>query len=255
LTNRVQAAAQPETNSKPTNPFAEMFKNPEMRDMIKKQQQTAFATMIEKNYADFIKTQSLSPEQAGALKELITKKMAVGADLGMEMMSGELTAEKRADLTKRIKTDTDAITAEIKDFFGADNYSTFETYEKSLPDRMAVSGFKDQLAGGEKALNPDQEQQLIQAMAQERQGFKFTTDFGNQKSPAADMFSQFTEDRLNVYFQEQEQLNQRYLARAQTILSPEQYAAYQKSLTAQQAMAKMGMKMAAQMFDAKKGTK
>ena len=255
LTNRVQAAAPPDTNSKPTNPFAEMFKNPEMREMIKKQQQTALASIIEKNYADFIKTQPLSPEQASALKELITRKMAVGADLGMEMMSGELTAEQRAELTKRVKTDTDAITAEIKDFLGADNYSTFETYEKSLPDRMAVSGFKDQLAGGEMALKSDQEQQLIQAMSQEREGFKFTTDYSNQTSPAADMFSQFTEDKLNVYFQEQEQLNQRYLARAQTILSPEQYAAYQKSLTAQQAMAQMGMKMAAQMFNAKKGTK
>ena len=255
LTNRLQAAARADTNAKPVNPLAEMFKNPEMREMIKQQQQTAMAGIIDKNYEDFLKTQPLSPEQASALKELITRKMAVGADLGMEMMSGELTAEQRAELTKRIKSDTDAITAEIKDFLGADNYAAFETYEKSLPDRMAVSGFKDQLAGGEMALIGDQEQQLIQAMSQEREGFKFTTDYSNQASRSEDMFSQFTEDKLNVYFQEQEQLNQRYLARAQTILSPEQYAAYQKSLTAQQAMARMGMKMAAQMFNAKTGTK
>lgn len=254
LTNRLQAVARADTNAKPANPFAEMFKNPEMRELIKKQQQTAMAGIIDKNYADFLRSQPLSPEQASALKELITRKMAVGADLGMEMMSGELTAAQRADLTKRIKSDTDAITAEIKNFLGADNYAAFESYEKSLPDRMAVSGFKDQLAGGEMALTGDQEQQLIQAMAHEREGFKFTTDYSNQTSSMEDMFSQFTEDKLNVYFQEQEQLNQQYLARAQTILSPEQYAAYQKSLTAQQEMAKMGMKMAAQMFNAKKGT-
>jgi hypothetical protein len=254
LTNRLQAAAPPEANAKPANPFAEMFKNPEMRELIKQQQQTAMASIIEKNYADFLKTQPLSPEQASALKDLITRKMTVGADLGMEMMSGELTAEQRADLTKRIKTDTDTVTGEIKDFLGADNYAAFETYEKSLPDRMAVSGFKDQLAGGEMALKTDQEQQLIQAMSQEREGFKFTTDYSNQTSPTEDLFSQFTEDKLSLYFQEQEQLNQRYLARAQTILSAEQYAAYQKSLTAQQEMAKMGMKMAAQMFNAKKPT-
>jgi hypothetical protein len=254
LTNRLQAAAPPEANAKPANPFAEMFKNPEMREMIKQQQQTAMASIIEKNYADFLKTQPLSPEQASALKDLITRKMTVGADLGMEMMSGELTAEQRADLTKRIKTDTDAVAGEIKDFLGADNYAALETYEKSLPDRMAVSGFKDQLAGREMALKTDQEQQLIQAMSQEREGFKFTTDYSNQTSPPEDLFSQFTEDKLSLYFQEQEQLNQRYLARAQTILSAEQYAAYQKSLTAQQEMAKMGMKMAAQMFNPKKGT-
>jgi hypothetical protein len=254
LTNRLQAAHPPEVNAKPANPFAEMFKNPEMREMIKQQQQTAMVSIIEKNYADFLKTQPLSPEQASTLKDLITRKMTVGADLGMEMMSGELTAEQRTDLTKRIKTDTDAVTGEIKDFLGADNYAAFETYEKSLPDRMAVSGFKDQLAGGEMALKTDQEQQLIQAMSQEREGFKFTADYSNPTSPTEDLFSQFTEDKLTIYFQEQEQLNQRYLARAQTILSAEQYAAYQKSLTAQQEMAKMGMKMAAQMFNTKKGT-
>ena len=254
LTNRLQAAAVADTNTKPANPFAEMFKNPEMREMIKQQQQTALAGIIDKNYTDFLKTQPLSPEQASALKELITRKMAVGADLGMELMSGELTAEQRSELTKRIKTDTDAITAEIKAFLGADNFSAFETYEKSLPDRMAVSGFKDQLAGGEMALKSDQEQQLIQALTQERGNFKFTTDYSRQSNPTEDVFGQFTEEKLNVYFQEQEQLNQRYLARAQTILSPEQYAAYQKSLAAQQAMAQMGMKMAAQMFNAKKGT-
>jgi len=252
LTNQVQALADAGTNEKPANPFAEMFKNPEMRDMIKKQQKTVFASMIEKNYSDFIKTQQLTPEQTTALKDLITKKMAIGADLGMEMMSGELTAEQRTDLTKRIKSETDAAGAEIKDFLGADTYASFETYEKSLPDRMAVSGFKDQLSGGANALNGDQEQQLIQAMTQERAGFKFTTDFSDQSNMSEDIFSKFTEDKMNLFFQEQDQLNQRYLAKAQTILSSDQYAAYQKSLTAQQDMMKMGMKMAASMFGKKK---
>jgi cytoskeletal protein RodZ len=49
LTNRV--AAEEKTNAKPANPFAEMFKNPEMRDMIREQQKTVFATMVEKNFA------------------------------------------------------------------------------------------------------------------------------------------------------------------------------------------------------------
>jgi len=197
----------------------------------------------------------MTPEQASAFKELIGKKMTVGTALGMEMLSGDQTAEQRADLMKKIKSDTEAATAEIKDFLGADNYTAYETYEKSLPDRMAVSGLKDKLAAGEMALNNDQEQQLIQALSQERQGFKFTTDFGNKTTMSEDMFSQFTEEKISVYFQEQEQLNQRYLGRAQTILTPEQYTAYQKSLTTQQEMSKMGMKMAAQMFNKQKSAK
>ena len=252
LTNRVQAEAQLVTNAKPANPFAEMFKNPEMRDMIKKQQQTAYATLIEKNYADFFKTQQLTPEQASALKELITKKMGAGTDLGMQMMSGDLTADQRADLLKQVKASTDAATEEIKQFLGPDNYAAYETYEKTLPDRMAVSGFRDQLAGSGTALNNEQEQQLVQAMTQERQGFKFTTDFSDQSKFSGDFMSRFTEENMNTYFQEQVQLNQRYLDRAQSILSPEQFTAYQKSLTTQQEMTKMGMKMAVQMLGTKK---
>ena len=67
-----------------------------------------------------------------------SKKMAVGADLGIEMMSGDLTPEQRADLTKRIKADTDAIAARLKTS-GTDAYAAYETYEKTIPDRMAVS--------------------------------------------------------------------------------------------------------------------
>ena len=255
LTNRMLAAELPQTNSKPANMFSEMFKSPEMREMIKKQQQVALSSVVDKNYADFFKSMQLSPEQSSALKELIIKKMAVGTDVGMEMMSGELTPEQRKELTDRMKKETDAVGAEIKEYLGADNYALLESYEKSLPDRMAVSGFKDQLGGGELALNDAQEQQLIQALSQEREGFKFTTDFGNKETMSGDVFSQFTEDKLNVYFQEQDQLNQRYLARAQTILTPEQYAAYQKSIANQQEMARMGMKMAAQMFNSGKGAK
>jgi hypothetical protein len=93
---------------------------------------------------------------------------------------------------------------------------------------------------------------LIQAMSEERSGFKFTTDFNNQTDFSGDFASRFTEENLNQFLQEQQRLNERYLSRAQTILSTEQYSAYQKSLIAQQEMAKMGMTMAVQMFGPKK---
>jgi len=250
LTNRV--AAEEKTNAKPANPFAEMFKNPEMRDMIKQQQKTVFASMVDKNYADFIKTQNLTPEQATALKDLIAKKMAAGADIGMEMMGGELTAEQRAELIKQAKTSNDAVADEMKQFLGNDAYTAYEAYEKTVPDRMAVSAFRDQLSAGEMALNSSQEQQLVQAMTEERQGFTFTTDFSKQNDFSQDLFGKFTEENTSRFLQEQEQLHQKYLGRAQNILSADQYTAYQKSLKAQQDMMKMGMKMAASMFGTKK---
>jgi hypothetical protein len=245
LTNQV--AAIEATNAKPANPFAEMFKNPEMREMIKNQQKTVMGTMIDKNYADFFKSMNLTPEQQKAMKDLLLDKMLGNADLGMEMMGGELTAEQRAELTKKMKEASDAINQQLKDLLGAENYSLFENYEKSIPDRMAIDSFKTQLSEGLQ-LSSAQEDQLRDALSSERQDFKFTTDLNDQQN-LGDMKSRFTKDKIDLFLQEQEQLGQRYLARAQSILTPQQYAAYQKSLANQQEMMKLGMSMAAKMFN------
>jgi hypothetical protein len=251
LTNQQAAVETDATNAKPANPFAEMFKNPEMREMIKNQQKTVMGGMIDKNYADFFKSMNLTPEQQKAMKDLLLEKMLGNADLGMEMMSGEMDAEKRAELTKKMKEAADAINQQLKDMLGAENYAQYEAYEKTVPDRMALEQLKTQL-GGDLALNANQESLLVSAMSEERQNFKFTTDFSNQQDFSEDMFSKFTEDRINLFLQEQELLSQKYLARAQTILSADQYNTYAKSLKNQQEMIKMGMKMAQQMFGTKK---
>jgi hypothetical protein len=53
----------------------------------------------------------------------------------------ELQSSRRAQ-------ESDAADAQIKEFLGDDNFVQFQAYEKSLGERMAVSGFKDQLGNG-----------------------------------------------------------------------------------------------------------
>jgi hypothetical protein len=249
LTNQVQqAAASAQTNAKSSNPLAEMFKNPEMKELIKSQQKTALGAMIDKNYGKLFTDLHLTPEQAASLKDMILNKQLGAADLGMSMFTEDHDATKRADMAKQIKAASDTADAQIKDFLGPDNFEQFQTYEKTLGERMAVSGFKDQLSSGPTALTADQEQQLIAGMTRERQNFKFTTDFSDKSNFNGDFASMFTEDKVNVYFQELGQLNQQYLTRARDILSPEQYTAYEKYLNGQQALQKAGMQMAAKMF-------
>jgi hypothetical protein len=254
LTNRIEeviAKLPEETNSQPANPLADMLKSPEMRDMIKQQQKTVLGGMVDKNYAAFFKSMNLSPEQSAAMKDLIMNKMLGDTEMGLEMMGGNLTPEQRAAMVAAAKERTDTLNQQMKELLGEENFSTYEAYEKTVPDRMAVSQLNDQL-GANLALNSEQENLLIQAMSEERQGFKFTTDFNNQNDFSADFASRFTEENLNVFLQEQQRLNQNYLNRAQTILSADQLTAYQKALTAQQEMTKMGMRMAVQMFGPKK---
>lgn len=251
LSNQPAMKTDGATNAKPSNPLAEMFKNPEMRDMIKKQQRAVMSTMLDKNYAEFFKSMNLTSEQAETMKGLILDKMLSGAETGMEMMSGEMDADKRAELSKRMKEANEATNAKLKELLGEENYASYEKYEKSMPDRNAVSQFKGQLNDATR-MNDDQERALIAAMGEERQGFKFTTDFSNQQDFSEDTMSKFTDERVDIFFQEQTQLNERYLARAESVLTPEQFAAYKKSLITQTDMMKMGMKMAAQMFGKKK---
>jgi hypothetical protein len=164
------------------------------------------------------------------------------------MLSDDMDATKRADLVQQVKTANDAADAQIKSFLGDDNFTQLQTYEKSMGERTTVSGFADQFASGPSALTDDQQQQLIQAMSQERQNFKFTTDFSDKSKFTGDMASMFTDENMNTFIQESGQLNQQYLNQAQSILSPDQLAGFQKYLDNQQTMQKAGMQMAVKMF-------
>ncbi len=251
LTNLAKATSSAKTDSKGANPmsaFSEMFKNPEMKEMIKQQQKTALVPMIEKNYARLFADLHLTTEQSSALKEMLLNKQLGAADAGMALLSGDSDPAKRKEITQQIKAATDASDAQIKEFLGTDGFTQYQDYEKSMGERMTVNGLKDQLASGATALSDEQEQQLVQLMSQERKNFKFTTDLSDKTKFDGDFASALSEEKMTGYFRELDQLNQQYISKAQGVLTPDQLAAYEKQLKNQQAMAKMGMQMAAKMF-------
>lgn len=249
-----QALTAAKTNSA-GNPLAEMMKSPEMREMIKTQQKIVISGVVDKSYAALFKDLNLNPQQTAALKDLVMKKALDSMEMGMSMISGEMDDAKRRELGRQIKETTDATSAEIKQFLGDQNYAQFEAYEKTMAERTQVGTFKDQMALGNTPLNPTQESQLVQALGEERQNFKFTTDYADQSKFTGNFAEYFNEDRLTQFSQEMAQLDQRSLARAQQILTPEQYEAFAKSQAAQRDMQMMGMKMAAKMFTPKGGGK
>jgi hypothetical protein len=242
-----QSLAAAKTN-RPGNLLAGMFKDPKMKEMIKSQQKMFMGPMIDKTYGALIQQLNLTPDQAASLKDLLQKKMMVGTDVGMSMLDGSLDAAQRAELAQQIKTETDGYDAQIKQLLGDDNYATFQTYEKGTPDRMTVSQFKDQLAGSGTPLSASQEEQLVQAMTDERSSFKWTTDYSNRNPGDANFAELFNEDHLNQFAQEKSQFDQQFLARAQQILTPEQATSFEQFQTAQRQMQINAMKMAAQMF-------
>jgi hypothetical protein len=229
--------------------LAAMFKDPKMREMIKAQQKAFLGPMIDKQYAALFQQLNLSPDQAAALKDLIQKKMSVGTDVGMSLLDNSLNATQRADLARQIKSQTDDYDNQIKQLLGMDDYQTFQSYEKTIPERTTVGQFSDQLAGTPTALSADQQQQLIQAMSDTRNNFKWTTDFNNANNVAnGDYASMFTADKINQFANENARLDQQILAQAKQILTPEQLTSFEQFQTTQRQMQIVGMKMAEQMF-------
>ncbi|HYG23436.1 MAG TPA: hypothetical protein VEH04_11685 [Verrucomicrobiae bacterium] len=240
-----QSLAAAKTNSPG---LSRLFQDPEMKEMIKAQQKAFMGPMIDRNYAALFQQLGLNKEQADHVKALIEKKMLVAADMGMSMLDGSSDPAKRKELADKVKADTDAVDREIAEFLGADNHKILKDHEASIPDRMSVSQYKDQVAGTGAALNSGQEQQLIDTMSDLRKNFKWTTDYNNQTPPDGNMSAMFSEDRLTQHAREQERYNQELLAKAQTFMTAEQLNSFKTYLENQRKMQEAAMKMAGRMM-------
>jgi len=233
------------------NSLAEMVKGPQMKEFMK----TANAGMVEKVYAKLFGDLHLTPEQTSALKQLLIDKRTVGMDSGFAMLSGKMTPAQLKEMGDKINAELTGVEDQIKQLLGADGFAAYQAYDKSYLERAVVvgpAGFTEQLAGGQE-MTPDQTEQLIQAMANERQNFKFTVDYTDKSKATMDMAAMYSDENMAKYEQEQDRLNQLYLARAQNILSPDQLASFQKLLSSRTAMSMMSLKMGAKMLGAKAG--
>jgi hypothetical protein len=237
------------TNAKSSNPFA-MLGSAQMKKMLQSQK-GMLGTVLDKNYARLFSDLKLSPEQSAAVKEVLMDRMMNQSQLGLSAFSDDMDSEKRAQLQQQIKAESDKTDARLKELLGADGYTQFESYEKSYPERTVVSSFKDQMQGNPSALSPAQEDQLLQAMTEERSNFKFTNDLTDKSKFDGDLSSLFTEENINRFSDEQAKLNQQYLSRAQGILAADQVVQFQQFLNSQQEMQKLGMQMAQKMFPPK----
>lgn len=250
VTQLQQSLAASRTN-RPDNPLAgmaRMFKDPKMKEMIKSSQKMFIGPMIEREYGALFQQLGLTPEQSTALKDLLEKRALLASDAGMSMLGAGQDAAKRTALVKQIKDETDAYNEQIKQLLGENDYQTFKDYEKSVPDRMTVDQFREQVAGTGTGLTADQQQQLIQAMQEERTSFKWTANDNPQNPGEVDFAKMFSSNRLDQYARDKERYDQQMLERARQILSPAQLTAFEKFQTAQREMQITSMKLAAQMF-------
>jgi hypothetical protein len=245
---RLRASAQ--ADSKAANPMVEMLKSPAGKEMMKASMRTE-GLAVARSYAKLFAELHLTPEQTASMKDLMINRTMASADMITAAMSGQADPAQLQAQAVQVKAEQAAIDGQIKQLLGDDNYTQYQAYGKTLPERMVVTQVADQLADSPMAVGADQEQQLFDAMVEERQNFKFTTDFSDPSKLKGDVASYYTEDNKQRYLQELEQLNQIYLARAQSILSPDQLAVFQSSLGSQQAKQAASVTVVSKLFPPK----
>ncbi len=245
---RLRADAQ--ANAKSANPMLDMLKTPAGKEMMRATMRS-MGQVVVKSYAKLFADLHLTAEQTAGVKDLMINKVMAGAEMAATAMAGQADTAQLRELGAQVNAEQTAIEEQIKQLLGDDNYARYKEYGKNASERVTVTEFEDQLAGGPKAATPDQEQQLVSAMIEERQNFNFTTDYSDPSKLTGDIAAYYTEDRTKRYQQELEQLNQRFLERAQGILSPEQLGAFQTSLASQQAKQIANMQIVAKLFATK----
>jgi hypothetical protein len=235
---------------KPEHPATRLLRDPEMRAAMKKQHEQVLERGAKQLVnSNLIEQLRLTPEQAATLRELVKKKNAPGMEMTMVLMSGDLSEVELAQAGRNMRDQRDAADAEIRAFLGEERYAAYAWQEESEPERSRVKELRTRLAEGNAALTPEQEDDLLRAMYDERVATPFTQDFHNPHEFDMDRLADiYSEASLDQFIREMEQMNERIILRAQSILGPEQSGEFAQSLRDHFARSKVTVKMTAALF-------
>lgn len=223
---------------------SKMMENPAFNEMIEAQQKATMGVL----YASYIDSLDLDPEQKDYFLNLLLSRQMFRAELSMKMMGGELSQAEIKALGNEMKKYDEEIGADIKHFLNSeDDWAEWEFYEKTLQERMAISGISSALAQAEIPIGPAEERRLIEVMAEEKEQYSFTSNLTDQEN--YDLSSErFSEENVAALAEDLEGLDASILQRATEILSAEQLAVFEKSQQQAREMQLSQIRMAAQMF-------
>ena len=228
----------------PMSQFAKMFKDPEMKKVMRTQQSMGIRMM----YGELSTELGLSPGDADALNELLTDRQLAMSEKGMEMMSGGADEKKMQEFAEATKKSREEYDKELADMLGEDGLKKFQDYERTMADRVMLRQYQDQFASRGTPLQEDQRKQLLGIMTEERTKAPASPFDPASRDVAGQMKAIQSEEVMEKQFEQQQQINSRVLTRASQILSPEQVNSLRTSQDQMLEMQKMGMKMSRQMF-------
>jgi RNA polymerase sigma factor (sigma-70 family) len=205
------------------NPFAEMFKDPDMLDAMRP---TQLATM-KMMYGPLVKQLNLTPEEADKFYNIIV-------DNGLKGLRAMQSGKSIMDTGKSLEAD-------LQSFLGPGGFAQYTEYTKNdMATQTTFAAIKNGFA--DNPLSDTQQQQLLQAMKTARQSVTATNPLNLSQANSSDKTAV-----MGQVMQQQEQINQNVLQQAVTFLSPEQLQTLSTSqsnmIAMQKGMAPMMQKM------------
>ena len=224
--------------------LGKMMKDPAMREVLREQQKA----MINLMYAGLFKDLNLTPEEKDKLKGILTDSQMKNVEFAQGMFGGKDGAAEEA--TKQITDAKKQTEADVKALLGEERYAQYTDYQKTMSERMQLDQFKNQLAA-ENPLREEQSKQLLQLMQTEKAAVPAPIPSDQNQAPKKELFSA---ENLDKQLKWMEDYNQRVLAGAEKILSPEQLKQYQTFQEQQASLQKLGLQMARGMLGGEKAS-
>ena len=225
--------------------LAEVFKKPEMKDVVV-QQNLAQLDMI---YGKLYDRLQLDNSEKQDLKNLLSERMRAELEVSMFMMSGDVSPQKAVASGQEILKANAESDQKIRAFLNNEtDYQTFQKWEQSKPERMILSMGAAVFAGTGEPLSIAQEDQLVSAMFAARTQVSSVPDMTKPENFTPGNLSPQSSERILANSDAQAA---QVAAGAAVYLSPTQMEALKVFQKQQRAMQEMGLKMSAAMMGGK----
>jgi hypothetical protein len=231
-------------NDGPREPsaLAKMVSDPKMREAMK----GAAVAQIEMQYSQLISKLSLDAAETSHFKKLLGDRLSAKTDLSFKMMDAALSKEQRKAATDEYNAKNKVSDAAIKQFLNDDtDFATFKHWEDTETERMQMMMGKSAFDGANATLAPEQEEQLINLMAEVRKRPSDVPDLNDpQNIDPSMMTDEFTRRAIAVFDQQQGSV----LEGAAGFLTPPQLEALKKMQEQMRALNEAGLKMSKSMM-------
>ncbi len=255
-TNQSRAVeAQPVVAPIKAAPNPAMLKDPETRALMRKQQEQALAKWADKMISpEFARTWNLTPEQVSKAKTLFAQRAGAGKDLLNAMMFDGLDDDALAQRGRETKQRVNDVEAGLREVLGTDGFSALNEQERAHEERDRVKKMREEIGSSGESLTKEQEGSLLAVLAAERQGFTFHVDFGDvSKIDFEYPRDYFSEQNLQIYFEDMQQLNARIAERAALFLSAAQLEQFKTAQHNRLDQSRLTVKMTTQLFNKRRG--